>query len=56
MAALARQPSTGNVMSSPVDVPWAPIPAANPPAKSWAAASENGPLGSIVNDVTPVGR
>jgi hypothetical protein len=56
MAALSRQPSTGNVMSNPVAVPCAPIPAANPPAKSWAVASENGPLGSSVNDVTPVGR
>ena len=42
-------------MSRPVAVPWAPIPAANPPAKSWAAASENGPSGSIVNVATSAG-
>ena len=52
-AAASRQPSTGKVMSKPVAVPWAPIPAANPPAKSWAAASENRPSGSMVKGVTP---
>ena len=55
-AADPRQPSTGNVMSSPFAVPCAPIPAAKPPAKSCAAASENGPTGSMLNSVTSAAR
>jgi len=32
--------------------PPPPIPAVNPPAKSWAAARLKGPIGSISNAVS----
>jgi len=52
-AALTSRPSTGNDMTIEVpSTPPPPIPALNPPAKSWAAARLKGPIGSISKAVT----